>query len=232
MIVGAALVPHPPLLLRELGGRQDPVADLRAAALHAVRAVVAAADEVVVVGAADDAREWSSSSGFDLRRFGTTHARLPQSGLPLSVGVGSQLLHDAGWSGDVSLVSVRWLATDDELEALAGTLSSHERRTAVLLLGDGSARRGERAPGYLDERAFSFDDDIAKALTDGDATALANLDAALAAELMAHGAAVLRLLGRLAQRQSDPPHAALGYRDDPFGVSYLVATWMFERIDT
>jgi hypothetical protein len=229
MIVGAALVPHPPLLLRELGGRQDPVADLRAAALDAVRAVVAPADEVVVVGAADDAREWPASSGFDLRRFGTTCPRLPQPGLPLSLGVGSQLLHDAGWSGDVSLVSVRWLATDDELEALAGALSSHERRTAVLLLGDGSARRSERAPGYLDERAFSFDDDIAKALADGDATALAKLDVELAAELMTHGAAAFRVLGRLAQRQPEPPRAVLGYRDDPFGVSYLVATWTFER---
>ena len=160
--------------------------------------IVATADEVVVVGGADDAREWPAS-GFDLRRFGTTHPRLPQPGLPLSLGIGSRLLEEAGWAGDVTLVTVRWSATDDDLEALAAELPSRERRTAVLLLGDGSARRSERAPGYLDERAFSFDDDIAKALADGDATALAQLDVGLAAELMTHGAAAFRLLGLLAQ---------------------------------
>ncbi len=99
----------------------------------------------------------------------------------------------------------------------------------MLLLGDGSARRSERAPGYLDERAFSFDDDIAKALADGDATALAQLDVGLAAELMTHGAAAFRLLGLLAQGEPEAPRAVLGYRDDPFGVSYFVATWTFER---
>jgi hypothetical protein len=231
VIVAAALLPHPPLLLRELGGLHDAVPELREAAVAAVRKVVADTDEVVVVGAADEAREWPGSAGFDLRRFGTTDARLTEPGLPLSLGVGSRLLHDAGWGGDVTLLSVRWLAGEHDLETLADSLSSRRRRTAVLLLGDGSARRGERAPGYLDERAFSFDDDVAKALVDADATALARLDTDLAAELMVHGAAVLRLLGWLALRQPSPPAAELGYRDDPFGVSYLVATWAFERTD-
>jgi hypothetical protein len=229
VIVAAALVPHPPLLLRELGGREDPVADLRAAAVDAVSEVVSSADEVVVLGAADEAREWQGSMGFDLRRFGTTHPRLSRPGLPLSLGVGSRLLREAGWNGDASFATFRWLAADDDLEAQVDALSARERRTAVLLLGDGSARRSEWAPGYLDERAFSFDDDIAKALADGDATALEQLDVGLAAELMTHGAGAFRLLGRVAQRQPERPRAVLGYRDDPFGVSYFVATWTFER---
>jgi hypothetical protein len=97
VIVAAALVPHPPLLFRELGGLQDPVADLRAAALDTVRALVEDVDEVAVVGAADEAREWPATAGFDLRRFGTTDARRSEPGLPLSLGVGSRLLRDAGW---------------------------------------------------------------------------------------------------------------------------------------
>jgi hypothetical protein len=190
--------------------------------------VTNAVDEVVVVGAADEARAWPASSGFDLRRFGTTDARPARPGLPLSLGVGSRLLHDAGWSGDVSLLSVPWRPGPDDLDAVAESLTSRERRTAVLLLGDGSARRGESAPGYLDDRAFPFDDSVAKALADGDATALAELDPGLADELMVLGAAALRLLGRLAQRQPNPPQATLSYRDDPFGVSYFVATWWFD----
>ena len=229
MIVAAALVPHPPLLLRELGGLEDPVADLRRDALDAVRELVADAEVVVVVGAADEAREWPASLGVDLRRFGTTDPRPAHPGLPLSLGVGSRLLHDAGWSGDTFLVSVRWRAAQEELEGLADSVTARERRTAVLLLGDGSARRGEHAPGYLDERAFSFDDSIAKSLADGDATGLAELDTGLAHELMVLGAAALRLLGCLALRQPRPPRACLRYRDDPLGVSYFVATWRFER---
>ena len=39
---------------------------------------------------------------------------------------------------------------------------------AVLVLANGSARRGEKAPGHLDSRAFGHDTVIERALTDGD----------------------------------------------------------------
>jgi hypothetical protein len=227
VIRAVVLVPHPPLLMRELGGIEDPVAELRANVVDAARSMVDGADEVVVVGSADDARDWPASTGFDLHRFGTTDPPLPHPGLPLSLGVGVRLLRGSGWKGDISTVAVGRRASDEELEQLAGSLTGRERATAVLLLGDGSARRGERAPGYLDERAFAFDDTVAKALADGDAAALAHLDTELAADLMVHGAAAFRLLGRLALQQEGPPHAALTYRADPFGVSYFVATWTF-----
>ena len=99
----------------------------------------------------------------------------------------------------------------------------------LLVLGDGSTRRGEKAPGYLDERAFGFDDLVAQALSDGDAEALRDLDVALAAELMVLGSTALRVLGAVALHHPEPPEPALAYRDDPFGVSYFVATWRFDR---
>ena len=70
MILAATLLPHPPLLFRPLGGVQDPVADLRAAALGAVRSATADADRVVVVGPADEARGWPADTPAGVRRFG------------------------------------------------------------------------------------------------------------------------------------------------------------------
>jgi len=230
VITAAALVPHPPLLLRELGGGHDGVARLRTAALDAVRAVVGGADRVVLVGPADECATWDAAAVVDVRRFGTTGERPSGEPLPLSLAVGVRLLAEAGWTGPVDRVGVAWDSTDEELEALAGRLGAAPGRTAVVLLGDGSARRGEQAPGHLDQRAFAFDDGLADALAAGDAGALAGLDVVLAAELMVLGRSTLRLLGLLALREGQAPRAALTHRDDPHGVSYLVATWRFPAL--
>ena len=227
MIAAAVLVPHPPLLLRELGGTHDPVPDLRAAARAAVRDLVRDVDVVAVVGGADVTRGWDPAAGAAVRAFGTTSARPAGEALPLSLGVGARLLAEAGWTGPVALHAVAWDADRAVLDDLAGALTGQDARVGVLVLGDGSARRGEKAPGYLDERAFPFDDAVAKALADGEATELADLDAELAAELMVLGAAAFRFLGLLGLRQASRPDATLTFRDDPFGVDYLVATWRF-----
>jgi hypothetical protein len=224
VIVAAALLPHPPLLLRELGGGTDPVPDLRAAAVEVVRDLVGAADEVVVVGPADASATWDPATPVDVRRFGGNGDRVG-AGLPLSLGVGRRLLDDAGWYGQVELRSIAWDA--DDPESLAADVAARPGRTALLVLGDGSARRGEKAPGYLDERAFPFDDALAKALAGADAEALHGLDQQLAADLMVLGRSSFRLLGAVALVQGGPVDATLTYRDDPFGVTYLVALWTF-----
>jgi len=227
VITVAALVSHPPLLFRELGGRSDPVAELRSAALDAVRAVAVAADQVVVVGPADQSRGWDAAAGVDVRRFGGPGEGSCPPGLPLPLGVGSRLLEEAGWTGPVDLVSVRASAESEELDVLADTLAGRSGRTGLLLLGDGSARRGTAAPGYVDERAFPWDDAVARALAEGDAASLARLDVPLAEELMVHGCASFRLLGAVGERCGPPSRAALIYRGDPFGVTYFTALWGF-----
>ncbi|QNN51344.1 hypothetical protein [Nocardioides mesophilus] len=215
------LCPHPPLLFRELAGLQDAAADLRVACRTALETALAAApDEVVVVGGAEESRRWEGATAADVRRFGTTAGRTGP-GLPLSLGVGSRLLQEAGWTGPTRRQTVVAEAPDHELDALAAELRGRTG-ALVLLLGEGSTRRGEKAPGFLDERAFPFDDAVAAALSGGDAAALRDLDAGLAAELAVSGGAVLRLLGRLV---TTPVAAELSYRDDPFGVSWFVATW-------
>jgi len=225
VISAAALCPHPPLLLRELGGLQDPAAELREAALDAVASVTADVDRVVVVGGAGSAGRFPADTPVDVRGFGTTGARA-SSGLPLSLGVGSRLLHDAGWHGPVDLVATAWDTGDDDVAVLAEELAAGDDAVALLALGEGSTRRGEKAPGYLDDRAFPFDDGIAAALATGDAAALRDLDVELADELLVQGATALRVLGAVVLAQRSSVRATLLYRDDPFGVSYFVATWL------
>jgi hypothetical protein len=93
----------------------------------------------------------------------------------------------------------------------------------LLVVADGSARRGEKAPGHLDERAFAFDAAIDTALRQGDPAALSGLDEDLGAQLLAAGVPALRQLGRLVGER--PVRAQVDYADDPFGVQYWVVRW-------
>jgi hypothetical protein len=216
------LCPHPPLLVRELAGRQDPVAGLRAACHRAVSRLVSSRPaRIAVVGPADVPRRWDGV-GFDVRRFGTTYPRpVAEETLPLSLGIGRMLLDQCAWDGRTDLLGIGWDADAEQLAAVVDRLGGEG--TGVLLLGDGSACRSEKAPGYLDRRAFGYDDLVADALAGGDASALRELDIGLGAELMVGGRSVLRLLGMLAGERAVT--AALDHREDPFGVSYFVARW-------
>ncbi|KQY50094.1 hypothetical protein ASD66_05140 [Nocardioides sp. Root151] len=95
--------------------------------------------------------------------------------------------------------------------------------TGVLIVGDGSARRGEKAPGHLDDRAFTFDSTIESALRACDADTLATLSVDLGAELLAAGVPAFRALGALA---GGAEHTCeMTYSGDPLGVQYWVARW-------
>jgi hypothetical protein len=81
--------------------------------------------------------------------------------------------------------------------------------TGVLVVGNGSAKRTEKAPGHFDPRAEEFDAALRRTF--------AGIDADLAAELWADTGC----LGGL------PPlaEATVLYDDAPFGVQYWVALW-------
>ena len=150
-VVAAAVCPHPLLMFRELGGAVDPVAEARAASLAAVAAVAAAADEVVVVGATD------------------AYFSSPQVGAepdPLSIRVGRRLLADAGALLPGDDVVIGWDADAAEAAALGRSLDERDDvRTALLVMGDLSARRAEQGgPGTYDERAAGFDAQVERAL--------------------------------------------------------------------
>ena len=225
MIVAAVVCPHPPLLLRELSGAQDAVPELRAACHDALAAGLAGSpDLVVAVGGADEAREWDASLPVEVRRFGTTAA--PHvAGLPLSLAVAKRLLEESGWIGPLRLLTLPWDADPATVESLARTVGELEGRVLLLVMGDGSTRRGEKAPGYLDERAFAYDRETGRALEEGDSEALARLDPGLGEELMVLGRPAFSVLGEVVAAQGVQPRARVLYSDDPYGVQYHVALW-------
>jgi hypothetical protein len=141
------------------------------------------------------------------------------------------------------LAAVSWLVEDggpvtvvadaqgrrvaEHLLGVVSASSTAEGRPAgsadpVLVVANGSARRGEKAPGHLDERSFAFDAAIGAALRGPDPGALGQLDAGLGEELLAGNVEGLRALGGVLT----PAHrATMDYEDDPFGVRYWVVRW-------
>jgi hypothetical protein len=222
VITAAALCPAPPLLARELTGG-DPVApELRQACLDATAALLAdKPDLVAVVGVADETRAWPADGGLDLGAYGPglVSAEPP---VPLPLGLGARLLDQAGYSGPRELQSVDEHEPAAACAALGARLARSAARVALLVLADGSARRGLKAPGYLDERSFPFDAAVVRAVRAGDLAALLALDSVLAAELLATGRAGWQVLaGAMNGRRLA---SQIRYCDDPFGVAYLVAS--------
>jgi aromatic ring-opening dioxygenase LigB subunit len=96
-------------------------------------------------------------------------------------------------------------------------------RVALLAMGDGSACRDLKAPGYLDPRAKEYDGAVVKALAAADPAALLALDPALSAELMVAGRAPWQVLAGAAA--GAPMRGEVLYDAAPYGVQYTVAVW-------
>jgi len=229
LITSAAVVPSPPLLARDLTGREVVLPELRQACAVAVgRLLARPADIVVVVGAGPQTTVWEPDGRLDLSAWGPTvgsrggPATAGKPGLPLAVGLGVALLDEAGQVGPRLLQAIDGTATVASCLAVGAELASLGPRVALLVVGDGSARCTPASPGYFDERAEAFTADVEAALRDGDMAALAGLDATLAAELMATGRAAWQVLAGAIGPQRRVPGDML-YADAPFGVSYLVA---------
>jgi hypothetical protein len=227
LIVGTVVCPHPPLLLRELTGGQDVAAELRKACTEALGALTALAPDVVVVVGGHDAPGEHAGGAVPVRGFGGTGERAPRErALPLSLGVARRLLDGAGYSGPVEMLTVAWDASAAETEAAGARIAGRSGRVGLLVMGDGGARRGLRAPGHLDGRAFEFDEGIRRSLAAGDRTGLLRLDPGLAEELMVAGRAAFQVMGHAHAGGGAPVRPELLYADDPFGVMYFVATWL------
>jgi len=221
VIVAAALCPCPPLLARELTGQEEVLPELHTACAAAVARLLAAEPDVLVVaGPADQTGTWPPDGRLDFAAYAPALAR--RLALPLSLGMGALLLDEAGYVGPRAFQGIDAAATPDECRALGRQLAASAPRTALLAMGDGSARRSTSAPGYLDERAAPFDSAVERAVREGDLAALASLDPDLAADLLAIGRPAWQALAG-AMMPSDTETEVL-YRDAPLGVSYLVAT--------
>jgi hypothetical protein len=165
------------------------------------------ADRIVAVGSA------APPSGAELGR--------PEA--PLSLAVADWLLARAGLTADKDSVPSATPATvcAERGAALAGEAD----RLALLVMGDGSACRGPKSPGYDDPDAAPFDADVAAALAGADAAGLLALDADRAARLLCAGRAPWQVLAGAVAADGRVWSADLLYDAAPYGVSYFVATW-------
>jgi hypothetical protein len=229
VITAAAVVPSPPLLVRELTGRQVVLPELREACAVAVgRLLARSADVVAVVGAGPRTAAWESCGRLNVSAWGPGAGSRGgpgtpgRPGLPLALGIGMLLLDEAGYTGPRALRAIDESASTADCLAAGAEAASLGPRVALLAVGDGSACCAPAAPGYFDERAGAFTACAEAALRDGDMAALAGLDAALAAELMVTGRAAWQVLAGAIGSQRRVPGDVL-YADAPLGVSYLVA---------
>ncbi len=130
----------------------------------------------------------------------------------------------AAWVGEQGPVQVvgdaQGLRVGRHLLTSAG--GSEGAGPAYLVVANGSARRNDTAPGYVDERAVRFDDAVLSALRAPDPDALAGLDVRLADDLLVGNPAGLVRLGELLRGLST---VGVDHVGDPFGVAYWVARW-------
>ena len=241
MLAAAAVCPCPPLLVPEVAAGAAPELDAARTACADALGVLAASrpDLLVVVGPAEQSGRGAhpqgtrgSFAGFgvdvDVRLGAPGATRAPDAEaervLPPSLAVAAWLLERIGWAD----APVEGLGVGEPLEPerciqVGRDLAARAERVALLVMGDASACRTLKAPGYLDERAAPFDAEVARALGAADVTALKELDPELAYELKASGRAPWQVLAGAAEGAG--LSGALLYEDAPYGVGYLVATW-------
>lgn len=233
-LVAAAVCPHPPLLVPEVAGAAAPeLDDLRAACDAAVaRLLSAGPDTVVLVGDGPETGWVPSPATGSLQPWGVDLAvplspGQPDRGavLPLSLTLGAWLLARHEVRVPVAAAQVAADTAGAGLRDLAARVSERGTRVALLAMGDGTACRGEMAPGYHDPRAQAYDESVAAALAGADADALLDLDPALSAELRVAGRATWQVFAAAARAAGGDWRGDLLHHTAPYGVAYLVATW-------
>jgi hypothetical protein len=229
VLVAAVFCPQPPLLVPGVAaGATDELDDLRAACDAAVAGLLGAgADLLVVVGDAPVVGPYPEGAWGSLRAYGVPVQVASGEGsptLPLSLTLGRWLLDRRPRpTAPVLLFGVSADSAPARCRALGEALAARAATVAVLVMGDASARRSVKGPGFLDERAEPFDAGVARALADGDVAALAALDPDLAADLLVAGRAPWQVLAGAAA--PGPWRGEVTYDAAPYGVTYLVAGW-------
>ena len=250
--MAAAVSPHPPLLVPGVaGGATGELDELRSACDDAVaRLLECDLSLLVVVGGAAKVGPvgegaWGSLAPYGLRI--PVGAGAGEPSLPLSLTLGRWLLQRAAPAGDDVPTLLFGVEPDTSVTrclALGEALAQRSSRVGLLVMGDGSARRSPKGPAGLDPDGVVFDGEVEEALRTADAQALAQLDLERGQRLLAAGRAPWQVLAgaALADREmaTHPSDEApgiewasdVGWAGAPYGVGYLVATWVATRQPT
>lgn len=232
MITGVAFCPQSPALVPGVGrGLDADLGPVRAACRTAIRRVAAPGTRIVVVGSGANNASFGATSRGTFAGFGVDLVVVLGSDddgpvdLPAPLAVGAWLVRDALGPGSGATA----YTVDGTGTGLPGLDAAEP--VSLIVVGDGSACRTEKAPGYLRPGAVEFDQRIATALASGSGgrllRAVVPRPGTDAADLMIAGepawAALAPVLG------SQPWDAELLYDGAPFGVGYFVAAWTAHR---
>jgi hypothetical protein len=225
MLVSAAVCPHPPALVPQVSqGAAAQLTDLRTACINAVRRLRTSHPDVVVcAGPGPETRSWGPYGGGTLARYGVdVRFGGTEWGLPLSLTIAAYLLSQADAGPSDGFHAISRVASADDCRSLGSTLAGSADRVALLVMGDGSARRTSGSPGPFDERADEFDRAVLRALTRPDPGAMLAIDAALAEDLWVAGLPAWQVLaGALLDSPADWA-SRMAYASAPLGVGYVV----------
>jgi hypothetical protein len=247
MLVTAAVVPHPPLLVPDVAAAAAPeLDDLRATCLEAMGHINRARQDgcdVVVVGGGP-ARETfavgarGTFAGFgvplDVTLPGAGEARGAGPWMPSPLCVAAWLMQRVGgWDrrgGSVRAEAVPFELSESGAAALGRDLATSTPRLALVVMGDGSNALSVRAPGYLVPGAEEWQSVATSAIADADAATLASLVAEDGRRFGAAGRAVWQVLAGAAGTL--PMQGKLLATDRRYGVEYVVAQWSAAGEDT
>lgn len=235
----AVSIPGAPLLVQgATGGPDEHVSQVRSSCLAALAEVVCLEREVLVVGVGDDqmhesaVRIYPADAPDTLGGLGIPAVRKKRSStgatMPQSLAVARRLLEE--FKSDVP---VKYLAVPMWGSTTALTRVSAEFKDRVLVVvGDGSARRGPKPPKSTHPDADAADIRLARALRMADMEALQLFPVELATSIAMTGLTPWRVLASWGLAQIGHPDTApmelkgdLPYSAAPFGVGYHVAIW-------
>jgi len=225
VIVGVVFIPAAPLLCPDVD-IEDLLVDERDASIELVLEFTQDAKQVVVIGSGDRTH-WFNQGGIGSTRgfgglldysIGTGTQRLPQA-----LTIAAAVLNGANWAGKVVGLEVAHDASAKEREDLGREVAakSAELETLVVVVGDGSATRTEKAPGYVQPDAASFDEAMARAINEADIHAILDVDQEQADRLWCRGIPAWQVVANAV----DQMQGMLILESAPFGVNYLVASW-------
>jgi len=119
--------------------------------------------------------------------------------------------------------SARWITTSgSDAIALGEQLREDGTRIGLILVADGAACHGPKAPRAEDSRAPAYEDAVCAALASGQGDHLAQIDADLGREL---GATLPEVWPVLLAAADGDWIGELAWRGAPYGVGWAVVTW-------
>lgn len=244
MLVAAAVLPHPPLLVPEVAsGAAEELDSLRSDCSRAIARVTGQAPDVLVLVGDGPARSrFAAGSTGSLAGFGiSTSVKLVGKGLaesalaeatesceggqlPMSLAIGAWLLARAGWNGHTAACAFPNTTRPSDAAAVGRRLALLAPRVAIVALGDGSAALSQKAPGYVVPGAAEWQAQLTTALANADCAAVLAADSEEARRFAAVGLTAWQVVAGAAVDQSWSPmlHSARA----PYGVAYVVASWV------